>query len=66
MTWEWFEKAGAADSLGGVADRSTVVSPAETVLLGSSSFTDDGQERTVTDLNATDPRKFYHVEITKP
>jgi hypothetical protein len=27
---------------------------------------DAGSERTVTDLNATDPAKFYEVEITKP
>jgi hypothetical protein len=34
--------------------------------LSSSTFTDNGQERTVTDLNATGGMKFYHVEITKP
>ena len=34
--------------------------------LSSSTFTDNGQERTVTDLNATDALRFYHVEITKP
>jgi hypothetical protein len=34
--------------------------------LTSSTFTDNGQERTVTDLNATGAMKFYHVEITKP
>lgn len=27
---------------------------------------DNGNERTVTDLNATGPAKFYHIEITKP
>ncbi len=34
--------------------------------LGSSSFTDNAQERTVTDLNASGTTKFYQVEITKP
>ena len=34
--------------------------------LGSSSFTDNAQERTVTDLNATGATKFYQVEIVKP
>ena len=34
--------------------------------LGSSSQTDNGTERTVTDLDATDPKKFYRVEITRP
>ena len=35
-------------------------------LLPSSTFTDNGQERTVTDLSATGAKKFYQVEITKP
>jgi hypothetical protein len=34
--------------------------------LGSSSFTDNAQERTVTDLNAAGATKFYQVEIAKP
>ena len=34
--------------------------------LVDSSVTDNGQERTVTDLSATNPRRFYEVEITKP
>ena len=34
--------------------------------LTDSSVTDNGQERTVTDLSATNPRRFYEVEITKP
>ena len=36
--------------------------------LGSATFSDDVfvQERTVTDLDASGARKFYHVEITKP
>lgn len=34
--------------------------------LASASTSDNGTERTVTDLLATDPRRFYHVEITKP
>lgn len=27
---------------------------------------DNGTERTITDLSATGPQKFYHIEITKP
>ncbi len=34
--------------------------------LGSSSFSDNAQERTVTDLSASGATKFYQVEITKP
>jgi hypothetical protein len=34
--------------------------------LGSSSFSDNAQERTVTDLSATGATKFYQVEIVKP
>ena len=34
--------------------------------LTSTSQSDNGTERTVTDLNATGAKKFYHVEITKP
>ena len=34
--------------------------------LSSSTFTDNGQERTVTDLNTTDALKFYRVEIANP
>jgi hypothetical protein len=35
-------------------------------VLGSSSFSDNAQERTVTDLNASGATKFYQVEIVKP
>ena len=34
--------------------------------LTGSTFTDNGNERTVTDTNATGGTKFYSVEITKP
>ncbi|MCF7788053.1 MAG: hypothetical protein K9N47_18165 [Prosthecobacter sp.] len=34
--------------------------------LTSFSISDNGTERTITDLDATGARKFYHVEITKP
>jgi hypothetical protein len=34
--------------------------------LGSSTFSDNAQERTVTDLDATGAMKFYQVEITRP
>jgi hypothetical protein len=34
--------------------------------LGSSTFSDSGDERTVTDQSAIGPAKFYRVEITKP
>ena len=34
--------------------------------LGSSTTSDAADQRTVTDLDATGARKFYHVEITKP
>ena len=34
--------------------------------LPNSSFTDNGQERTVTDFDGSGAEKFYEVEITKP
>jgi hypothetical protein len=34
--------------------------------LGSSTFSDNAQERTVTDLSATGATKFYQVQIVKP
>lgn len=34
--------------------------------LGSSTFSDNAQERTVTDLNASGATKFYQGEIIKP
>ena len=34
--------------------------------LASFTTSDAADQRTVTDLDATGPRKFYHVEITKP
>lgn len=34
--------------------------------LGASSTVDDGEQRTVVDLEATEARKFYRVEITRP
>ena len=34
--------------------------------LASFSISDNGTERTITDLDATGASKFYHVEITKP
>ena len=34
--------------------------------LPSSTFSDSGQQRTVTDFSATGAKKFYQVEITKP
>ncbi len=34
--------------------------------LPGATFTDNGLERTVTDPTATEARKFYEVEITKP
>lgn len=47
--------------------RASTLSPAGTFLpLGSSSSSDNGTERTVTDLNAGGARKFYQVEIVKP
>ena len=55
-----------------LSDRSyTVTSNAQLTATGWSAITasapsDNGQQRTVTDLNATGARKFYRVEITKP
>lgn len=55
-----------------LSDRSyTVKSNAQLTATGWSAITastpsDNGQKRTVTDLNATGSRKFYRVEITKP
>jgi hypothetical protein len=55
-----------------LTDRTYVVKARPSLLtgafapLGSSSFSDNAQERTVTDLSATGPAKFYQVEITKP
>jgi hypothetical protein len=34
--------------------------------LSATTQSDSGQERTVTDLNATGPSKFYRIQITKP
>lgn len=34
--------------------------------LAASAFADAGDERTVTDLDASGPRRFYQVEITRP
>jgi len=34
--------------------------------ISASAPSDNGTERTITDLNASGPAKFYHVEITKP
>jgi hypothetical protein len=34
--------------------------------LPNSSFTDNGQERTVTDCDGSGAEKFYTVEIAKP
>jgi len=36
------------------------------LLMSGTTTTDDGQQRTVTDLNASASQKFYRVEITKP
>jgi hypothetical protein len=55
-----------------LTDRTYVVKAKPSLLtgtftaLGSSSFTDNAQERTVTDLNASGATKFYQVEIVKP
>jgi hypothetical protein len=35
-------------------------------LPGSPPTSDNGDERTITDLNATEPKKFYRVEVTRP
>ena len=54
------------------ADRNYVVKarpsllPGTTVALGSSAFSANGRERTVTDCHASGAAKFYQVEITKP
>jgi hypothetical protein len=54
------------------ADRTYVVKAKPSLLtgpfapLGSSTFSDNARERTVTDLNASGAVKFYQVEITKP
>ena len=34
--------------------------------INASAPSDNGQERTITDLSATGAAKFYHVEIAKP
>lgn len=54
------------------SDRTYVVkscpdSPAGVYLpLGNTIVTDEGQERMVTDLEASGPMRFYRVEVTKP
>ena len=47
-----------------VESRLTLADPWQSLV--SSTQSDNGMERTVTDLNATGAKKFYHVEITKP
>ena len=47
-----------------VESRLTLADPWQSLV--SSTESDNGTERTVTDLNATGVKKFYHVEITKP
>ena len=44
----------------------TVLTAATWTPLSSFTVSDNGQERTVTDLLATGGKKYYHVEITKP
>ena len=44
---------------------STNLAPGSWAPLGSSPPTDNGSERTVTDLNATGNKKFYRVDIQK-
>jgi hypothetical protein len=54
------------------ADRTYVVTAKPSLLtgtfapLGSFTFADDAEERTVTDLNASGTAKFYRIEITRP
>lgn len=45
---------------------STTLLPGSFAPLGSTSTSDNAQERTITDLSATGTARFYHVEITKP
>ena len=47
-----------------VESRLTLADPWQPLV--SSTQSDNGTERTVTDFNATGAKKFYHVEITKP
>ena len=47
-----------------VESRLTLADPWQPLV--SSTQSDNGTERTVTDLNATGAKKFYHVEITRP
>ena len=55
-----------------LGDRSYQLQTSTTLLGGSwgplvgGTLSDDGEERTITDPNATGTRKFYRVEITKP
>ena len=56
-----------------LTDRTYTVTSKPGVAIGSyvplanpSAPSDAGQQRTVTDLNASDPARFYRVEITKP
>lgn len=45
---------------------STTLQPGSWQLLPGGTISDNGNERTVTDPNATGLRKFYRVQITKP
>ena len=56
-----------------LTDRTYTVKAKASLLTGSylpltnpSAPTDNGQTRTITDLNASGAAKFYQVEITKP
>jgi hypothetical protein len=42
------------------------LTPGSWAPLGGTTQSDNGQERTVTDLNATGATKFYRIQINKP
>ena len=45
---------------------STTIQPGSWQPLTSATVSDNGDERTVTDLNASGPRKFYRIEVQRP
>ncbi len=49
-----------------VTAKPSLLTGSYTPLTNPSTASDNGQERTITDLNANDVVKFYRIEITKP
>jgi hypothetical protein len=49
-----------------VKAKADLLTPGGWLPITASAPSDNGSERTITDLNASGARKFYQVEVTKP